>query len=81
VFVEIVLDALPDHLDRDDVEDALADAFAPDGEVTGAGVGMGHCHLDLEIEPGPDREQVLARVRGVLTELGIESNARLKLTE
>jgi len=81
MFVEIVLTGLPDHLDRDDVEDALAEAFGPDGEITGAGVGMGRCHLDLELEPGLDRDEVLAQVRAVLAELGLASLAKLTVSE
>ena len=81
MFVEIVLTALPDHLDRDDVEDALAEAFGPAGEITGAGVGMGRCHLDLEVAPGLDRDEALARVRAVLAELGLAPLAKLTASD
>ncbi|GAA1940808.1 hypothetical protein [Kitasatospora viridis] len=78
MFVEIVFAGLP--IDRDEVEEALEAAFGSDGEVTGAGSGMGRCHLDLEIEPGLDRDRALDRLRGVLTDLGVEEYATLNVS-
>lgn len=76
MFFEIVLTALP--IDRDEVEEALEQAFGPDGEVTGAGTGRGGCHLDLEVEPAVGEEAALARIHEVLSELGISHLARVE---
>lgn len=77
MFVEIVFAGLP--IDRDEVEDALAAAFEPDGEVTGAGGGLGRCHLDLEIAAGADMTAALARLRAVLSELGVADCATVNV--
>lgn len=42
--------ALPDDIDRDDVEELLAEALGPDGAVTGAGTWPGGWHLDVEVD-------------------------------
>lgn len=75
MFIELVFTALP--IDRDDVEEALETAFAPNGEVTGAGTGMGQCHLDLEIDAGLDPDEALTRLDTVLTELGVETHTKV----
>ena len=79
MFVEVVFTGLP--IDRDEVEEALEAAFASDGEITGAGSGMGRCHLDLEIEASVDPEAALDRLRGVLSDLGIEEHATLNVSD
>jgi len=79
VFVEIVLVGLP--IDRDEVEEALEAAFELDGEVTGAGSGMGRCHLDLEIVEGLTTTVALARLRAVLSDLGVADCATLNVRE
>ncbi|MGW1881206.1 hypothetical protein [Streptomyces sp. NPDC001970] len=73
--MEIVLKEL--SLDRDEVEDALTEAFAGDGEITGAGSGMGRSHLDLEVAAGVDRGEAVERVRAALAALGIEGSAEI----
>ncbi|GAA3887620.1 hypothetical protein ACWDR2_36250 [Streptomyces sp. NPDC003631] len=79
MFVEIVLVGLP--IDRDEVEEALEAAFELDGEVTGAGSGMGRCHLDLEIVEGLTTTVALARLRAVLSDLGVADCATLNVSE
>ncbi|MFE0543101.1 hypothetical protein [Streptomyces sp. NPDC058891] len=79
MFVEIVLVGLP--IDRDEVEEALEAAFELDGEVTGAGSGMGRCHLDLEIVEGLTTTVALARLRAVLSDLGVADCATLNVRE
>lgn len=79
MFVEVVFTGLP--IDRDEVEEALEAAFTSDGEVTGAGSGMGRCHLDLEIDASTDPETALNRLRGVLSDLGIEEHATLNISD
>ncbi|MFF0764782.1 hypothetical protein ACFYWH_32900 [Streptomyces sp. NPDC003737] len=79
MFVEIVLMGLP--IDRDEVEEALEAAFELEGEVTGAGSGMGRCHLDLEIVEGLTTTVALARLRAVLSDLGVADCATLNVRE
>ncbi|MFD8508373.1 hypothetical protein ACFYYI_29275 [Streptomyces sp. NPDC002387] len=79
MFVEIVLVGLP--IDRDEVEEALEAAFELDGEVTGAGSGMGRCHLDLEIVESLTTTVALARLRAVLSDLGVADCATLNVRE
>ncbi|MFD8030611.1 hypothetical protein ACFV3F_17995 [Streptomyces sp. NPDC059717] len=79
MFVEIVLVGLP--IDRDEVEEALEAAFELDGEVTGAASGMGRCHLDLEIVEGLTTTVALARLRAVLSDLGVADCATLNVSE
>ncbi|MET8102365.1 hypothetical protein ABZV29_38985 [Streptomyces sp. NPDC005236] len=79
MFVEIVFVGLP--IDRDEVEEALAEAFELDGEVVGAGSGMGRCHLDLEIVEGSDRAMALERLRRVLSDLGVADCSTLTITD
>ncbi|GLW34455.1 hypothetical protein [Actinoplanes regularis] len=55
MFVEVIgTQLLPDHVDRDHVEDLLVAALGEDGEVTGAGSGSGRWHLDVEVTTGID---------------------------
>lgn len=75
MLFEIVSQDLP--IDRDEVEKALEDEFADDGEITGAGTGMGRCHLDLETGDGLDPQAVLERIGRVLDGLGIREFARV----
>ncbi|MFG3063427.1 hypothetical protein ACGFYM_33320 [Streptomyces sp. NPDC048231] len=79
MFVEIVLVGLP--IDRDEVEEALEAAFELDGEVTGAGSGMGRCHLDLEFVESLTTTVALARLRAVLSDLGVADCATLNVRE
>lgn len=79
MFVEIVFVGLP--IDRDEVEEAVGAAFALDGEVTGAGSGMGRCHLDLDIAEDSEPAAALARLRAVLSELGVSECATLNVSE
>ncbi|GIE15200.1 hypothetical protein [Paractinoplanes ferrugineus] len=52
MFIEVIgRGPLPDDIDRDDVEDLLADVLGADGEVTGAGTGETGWNLDVEVEP------------------------------
>lgn len=49
MFIEVLgRRALPGGVDRDDVEDLLAEALGDDGEVTGAGTGQTGWNLDVE---------------------------------
>jgi hypothetical protein len=70
VFIEVIgRRPLPDQLDRDDVEDLLAEALGTDGEVTGAGTGETGWHLDVEILAGaPASRQILRRLAIALVE-------------
>jgi hypothetical protein len=70
MFIEVIgRRPLPDQLDRDDVEDLLAEALGTDGEVTGAGTGETGWHLDVEIlADAPDFRQVLRRLAIALVE-------------
>ncbi|MBL7252797.1 hypothetical protein [Paractinoplanes lichenicola] len=59
VFVEVVgRRALPDDVDRDDVEDLVAGVLGPDGEITGAGGGASGWNLDIEVDPARATELV-----------------------
>ncbi|MGW8884439.1 Imm21 family immunity protein [Streptomyces sp. NPDC055749] len=71
---------LPGELpvDRDDVEDALNEALAGIGEVSGAGSGAFGSHLDVDIDPTAARGEVVARVLTVLDGLGLAGLARIR---
>ncbi|GAA1027592.1 hypothetical protein GCM10009557_09570 [Virgisporangium ochraceum] len=70
VFIEVIgRRPLPEYFDRDDVEDALAEALGSDGAVTGAGTGETGWHLDVEIVVDvADSRQVLRRLALALVE-------------
>lgn len=70
MFIEVIgRRPLPGHIDRDDVEDLLADALGTDGEVTGAGTGETGWHLDVEIVADtPTSREVLRRLAIALVE-------------
>ncbi|MEU4421835.1 hypothetical protein AB0F81_14510 [Actinoplanes sp. NPDC024001] len=70
MFIEVIgRRPLPGHIDRDDVEDILANALGTDGEVTGAGTGETGWHFDVEIVADtPDPRQVLRRLAIALAE-------------
>lgn len=76
-FVEIVLDG-PLPVDRDDIEDALNEAFIDTGEVTGAGSGRKGMNLDLEVDESEPKPVVLERVFGVLADLEVGDSARVR---
>ena len=73
MFIEVVGDRfLPEDLDRDDVEDLLADCLGGNGEVTGAGSGMGGWHLDVEVDASVESlTDVVARLARALVEQGL----------
>ena len=69
-FVEIVIDG---PLDRDDLEDAIAEAFAGLGEVLPSGLeddSDGEAALDLELEKDLPDDDVLDRLFTVIDDLG-----------
>jgi hypothetical protein len=70
-FVEIVIDG---PVDRDDLEDAIAEAFAGLGEVLPSGLGDdgddGEAALDLELENDLPDDDVLERLFTVIGDLG-----------
>ncbi|GAA2729840.1 hypothetical protein [Actinocorallia aurantiaca] len=76
-FVEIWIDG-PIEVDRDDIEDALNEALAGAGEVSGAGSGTGGSNLDVDVFEGADRSNVLNRVFEVLNALGVGDSARVR---
>jgi hypothetical protein len=74
-FVEIVID---DPVERDDLEDAIAEAFAGDGEVMPSGVDDDSTALDLELERDLPDEDVLERLFGVIDDLGAGDGVRVR---
>lgn len=75
--MQIVLDG-PLPVDRDDIEDALNEAFVDTGEVTGAGSGNRGMNLDLEVDESEPKAVVLERVFRVLSELEVGDSARVR---
>jgi len=73
MFIEVIgRGPLPDDIDRDDVEDLLADVLGADGEVTGAGTGETGWNLDVEVEPDVVHPlQVLRRLAAALADHGL----------
>ena len=69
-FLEIIIDRAMD-LDRDDVEDAVTEAFAGIGATTGAGTGEDSSSLDLELDEDRPDDEVLERVFQVIEGLGV----------
>ncbi|WP_212995359.1 hypothetical protein [Winogradskya consettensis] len=62
MFIEVIgRRPLPGDVDRDDVEDLLAEVLGADGEVTGAGTGSTGWHLDVELEPSTAPPQEMLR--------------------
>jgi hypothetical protein len=66
-FVEIVIDG---PADRDDLEEAIAEAFAGLGEVLPSGVDDESTALDLELEHDLPDDDVLERLFSVIDDLG-----------
>lgn len=66
-FVEIVIDG---PADRDDLEEAIAEAFAGLGEVMPSGVDDESTALDLELERDLPDDDVLERLFSVIDDLG-----------
>ncbi|GAA1404139.1 hypothetical protein ACFQZ4_50980 [Catellatospora coxensis] len=72
MFFEIIgRAALPDCVDRDDVEDAITAALGSDGEVTGAGTGDGGWHLDVEVHAAGDPALSAATIAGTLCRMDL----------
>ncbi|MGC4903394.1 hypothetical protein ACLQ2Y_29205 [Micromonospora echinospora] len=76
-FVELVIDGSV-SVDRDDIEDALNEALAGQGEVTGAGTSQAGSHLDVEIDQLVDRLVVLEKVFLVLEQLQVGDAVRVR---
>jgi hypothetical protein len=66
-LVEIVIDG---PVDPDDLEDAVAEAFADEGQVMPSGVDDESTGLDLELERDLPDDDVLERLFGVIDDLG-----------
>jgi hypothetical protein len=66
-FVEIVIDG---PVDRDDLEDAIAEAFAGLGEVLPSGLDDEETALDLELGDDLPDDDVLERLFAVIDDLG-----------
>jgi len=72
MFIEVIgRETLPDSLDRDDVEDAIADALGERGEITGAGTGISGWNLDVELFEDGDTDECLVLIAGALVDLGV----------
>lgn len=66
MFFEIIgRQALPEHVDHDDVEDAIAET-APGAEVTGAGVSAAAWHLDVEVDTARTPDEVAREIATAL---------------
>lgn len=70
MFIEVIgRGPLPDDIDRDDVENLLADALGADGEVTGAGTSETGWNLDVDLEPDVVHPlQVMRRLAAALVD-------------
>ncbi len=70
MFAELLL-PLGMSTDRDEVADAIADAFADQLEMSGAGSGVYGSNLDLELIADLDPDELIVGVRRTLASLGV----------
>lgn len=69
MFAELLL-PVGLEVDRDDVEDGVAEEFQDAVDVTGAGTGAYGANLDLEFS-STDQSDVVNRLRAVLRSLAV----------
>lgn len=65
---------LPDEMtvDRDELEDAVIEAFGGLADMTGAGSGNFGSNLDVEFGDPASRDDIVGTVKTVLASLGVE---------
>jgi hypothetical protein len=71
----------PMALERQDIEDALADILGDRGEIVGAGSGLSMVNVDIEIFDSERSEDVLSAIANTLHRLGVPLNTLLKATD
>ena len=74
-FLEIVIDG-PIDIDRDELEEAISEAFAGIGEI--ATTDIDTPSLDLELDQEMDDDDVLVRVFDVIDDLGVGDAIRVR---
>jgi hypothetical protein len=74
-LVQIVIDGA---IDRDDLEDAIAEAFAGDGELIPSGLEDDDAGLDLELEHDLPDDEVLGRLFAVIDDLAAGDAVRVR---
>jgi len=74
-FLEIVIDG-PIDIDRDELEEAISEAFAGIGEI--ATTDIATTGLDLELDQDMDDDDVLERVFDVIDDLGVGDAIRVR---
>jgi hypothetical protein len=77
-FVEIVIDGPGD---RDDLEEAIAEAFAGLGEVMPSGLDEETAGLDLELDRDLPDDDVLERLFTVVDDLGLGDSVRVRAVD
>lgn len=74
-FVEIVVDG---PVDRDELEEAVAEAFAGQGEVLPSGLDDESTAFDLELARDLPDDDVLERLFAVIEDLGAGDAVRVR---
>lgn len=71
LFAELQLPA-DTPVDRDELEEAVIDAFEGMAEVTGAGTGSFGSNLDIQFDGALGRDDIVTTVKTVLASRGVE---------
>jgi hypothetical protein len=74
-LVQIVIDG---SVDRDDLEEAIAEAFAGLGDLVPSGLDDGDSGLDLELSRDLPDDEVLDRLFGVIDDLDAGDSVRVR---
>jgi hypothetical protein len=74
-LVQIVIDG---SVDRDDLEDAIAEAFAGLGDLVPSGLDDEDAGLDLELSRDLPDDEVLDRLFGVIDDLDAGDAVRIR---
>jgi hypothetical protein len=74
-LVQIVIDGAAD---RDDIEEAIAEAFAGLGDLVPAGLDDGDSGLDLELARDVPDDEVLDRLFAVIDDLHVGDSVRVR---
>lgn len=68
-------------IEKDDIEDALADVLGDDGEIVGGGSGLSMINLDIEIFDSVRPMDIVKRIAGAIKDLGLPLDTVLQTAE
>ena len=80
MYVDVYIPG-PKALERQDIEDAIADILGERVETVGAGSGLSMVNVDIEIFDSERSEDLLREIANTLHGLGVPLDTFLKVTD